>query len=337
MKSSSKFALLTILVGALCISGCSNLQPSNAPSEKPATVAYTLGGPAFNGILEYSTVPTKNTSSSIGSLEFPPSFAGGTVATDSIGQIYAGGNAGQAEQILVYPPSTTGASTPFRTINTGHADALAVDAAGLLYVADSGQDSVPPSVTVYSAAANGSAAPLRTFEMTGFALSDIAVDNVGNVYASGIGSSTANLIAVYPPTASGSATPVRTIVVNGDFVGGVAVDRAGDVYVMVMGVSSDVLNTAAIEEFAPDADGAATPINTINLSLQSATGIVNGSVHLDAAGNIFASLELFTQNADLSQTPSFVIYGFEPTATGKAEPTVQITPPNTYGSPFALN
>jgi hypothetical protein len=327
--------LSVIVAGVICLSGCSSL-PTTSTNTAPATVAYMVGN-VDTAIKGYSAVAGNNTSP-VDTLTYPPSYYGGPLATDASGQIYVAvaidpidpSNLGD---IFIYPPNPTGAATPSRTIDIGSygVAALAVDPAGLLYVANNG--STASTVTVYSTTAIGTATPLRTLQLTNVGVIDIAADAGGNMYVAGP-MGTEQVVAVYPPTATGPSTPTRTITLVGySRVFGVAVDPAGHIFASVWPGYSNGAGYV-IEEFAPEASGAATPINTINLNVGSPWTIIGGGpVRLDGAGNIFTSLFL-TNPVNLFTD---VIYGYEPTATSDAAPFVQITPTDRYNTFFALN
>jgi len=247
----------------------------------PATAVYMIGDvdTAING---YSIVPAES-GSLTGTLTYPASYHGGPLATDSASQMYVAVAVDPIDplnlgDIFIYPPNSTGAAIPSRTININsyQASALAVDPAGLLYVAintGSAEDAPPPMVSVYSATASGTATPLRTLQLTGIfptGAGDIAADAAGNIYVAGY-TGTGNVIAVYPPTATGPATPVRTISLGSSNVYGVAVDPDGHIFASVR---PDCFGSAAfvIEEFASGADGEAAPINTIDLPVAAGWG-----------------------------------------------------------------
>jgi hypothetical protein len=199
-----------------------------------------------------------------------------------------------------------------------------------------GATAPPPVLLVYSATASGVATPIRSLQLTNVGyVSDMAVDAAGNIYVAGdFGAESA--IAIYSPNANGPATPARMITFGTSNVYGVAVDSAGDVFANVcLGCYG---TNFVIEEFAPGASGAPTPINTIsllNVSFTSLTrSIGGGPVRLDGAGNIFTSLILIS---DPGANLTGVIYGFGPTATGPAVPTVQITSTIDPNAWFALN
>lgn len=328
--------------------GCAG-PPAVAPSYAsgaPATVAYMLGD-VDTAIKGYSAVPANN-GSLLGTLTYPSSYYGGPLATDSTGQIYAAVAINPVDplnlgDIFIYPPNSTGGGTPSRTININsyQGSALAVDSAGLVYVAintGSAEDAPPPMVSVYSATASGIATPLRTLQLTNVfptGVTDIAADAAGNIYVAGCTKTMGFVIAIYPPTATGSSTAARTITFGSSAVFGVAVNATGNIFANVCSGCYSGPNFV-IEEFAPGADGEATPINTISLPAES--GWINaggGPVRLDGAGNIFTSLQRVSTNPSVLDID--VVYGFESTATGNSAPTVQIAPPKGYNNFFALN
>ncbi|MFZ0278381.1 MAG: hypothetical protein WA254_07935 [Candidatus Sulfotelmatobacter sp.] len=79
----------------------------------------------------------------------------------------------------------------------------------------------------------------------------------------------------------------------------------------------------SVEEFAPGADGAASPINTIDVPNQLA-GMqhLGGPVRLDGVGNIFVSSGIRNPSTGVVD---YFLYRFAPTATGDAPPSIQIT------------
>jgi hypothetical protein len=312
-------------------------QPSDAA---PAKVVYLIGS-VDTAIKGYSVQGATN-ALPMSTLTYPPNYHGGPVATDSSGQLYVAValdpvNPANPGDIFIYPPNSTGEAIPSRTIdlNTYDVCALAVDANGLLYVAINAGGSGTQAVVVYPADASGNATPLRTLAVTGLAqILDIAVDAVGNVYVAGYSGNGDNTIAVYSPEASGlAAVPTRTVSFPNSNVYGVAVDAAGDIFASVC---RNCQNTGIdVEEFAPDASGVASPINTINLPLGAAARFGNGGpVRIDSFGNIFTSAQVLSANQDLFD---IVVFSFSPTATGDAPPIAQITPADGYATYFAVN
>jgi hypothetical protein len=333
--------VLFALAGSVCLPSCSGpvAHLSDAPPAPAAKVAYLVGS-ADAAIKEYSVQTSTNALPS-STLTYPPNYYGGPVATDSSGQLYVAVllspvNPANPGSIFIYPPNSTGEATPSRIIDLKTYDpcALAVDANGLLYVAINPGSSGPQTVVVYPADASGNANPFRTLAVTGLAqILDIAVDAEGNVYVAGYSGNGDNAIAVYSPDASGSAAvPTRTITFPNSNVYGVAVDGAGDIFASVCRNCQDA--SIDVEEFAPDASGASSPVHTINLPLGSAVSFGNGGpVRFDSFGNVFTSAQVFSAN---QQFPDIVVFGFAPTATGNAAPIAQITPADGYDTFFAV-
>ncbi len=333
------------LAASIGLAGCgsvTNPSPVNT-NTAPATLAYAFGVESgLPVMLEYSTAPGNN-GSPIGSLQ-----AGqGPIATDSAGQIYIlypnPNGALQAGEIVVYAPNSTGDASPLRTIQLDYLpNRLAVDPTGRTYVAnlpDNWTNGAPVTVSVYASDASGAATPLRTFVLTTALppVQDMVADAAGNLYVAACLRGNQWAIAVYPPTANGPSTPARTIDFGADglaWVYGVAVDSEGNIFANVCPSCDEGAST--IEEFAPGAQGAATPIKTINLTGGSLGQIdAGGPVRVDGAGNIFTSLALWAP--DTGQLVNG-FYGFGPDATGDAVPTMQFAPPEGGTNGFlALN
>ena len=284
-------------------------------------------------ILAYATV-SGATSSPSATLTLPPLYEGWPLAAGSTGQLYVGGLNGT---VLAYSRNSTGAAPPSRTINVNSSEeviTLAVDPKGLLYVGTVGTNRY--AVRVYSAEASGAAVPLRTVQLPysdSVQFLDVAADAAGNVYVVFYpvlpGAGPLGFIDVYAPDATGP-TPTRTISFS-SVVYGVAVDGAGNLFAD----ACPSLAGCVIEEFGPDANGAASPINTINVPNQSAGQYWGGPVRLDGAGNIFVSSGVRNPSTTVV---NFFIYGFAPAATGNAAPTVQIPgATETANSRFAIN
>jgi hypothetical protein len=334
----TRFGLTAILTCCVFLAGCSSL-PKQSTHAGPATHAYVISG-NFTAVLEYSTASVDN-GSLIGSLTLPASFFGYIVATDSIGQIYVSGTAPGVCRILIYPANATGAQVPLRTVDLNVSDCpamIAVDPVGRLYTAGQSLNGVPGTISVYSDKASGKSTPLRTLtpsDSAGF--SDLTADAAGNIFTAGIVSvGGPNSIQVYSPSATGTAIATRTITSTAAVsINGVAVDASGDIFA---DVQLDSMN-CTIEEFAPGVDGPATPINTINLPIQSGTSAQGGPVRRDSGGNLFVSLRLLNSTLPPSEYETDVIYGFDATATGSPAPTVQIIPTNAFFQQrvFALN
>jgi len=347
MKNRLAGRILGFSVLACCVglTACSN--PASGP---PATVAYAwrTNDPSFDGTVpetigQYSTV-SPQASSLVGTLTLPLSCTGGPIATASDGQLYvACFSPSSAPQVLVYPPDSTGPTTPSRTIDLASSayeiSTLTVDASGNLYVGSLENTSVVEfTISIYSPEANGLASPLRTIQMaTNSGLNDVAVDAVGNIYVDGYpnvdGFNTGDPVSfvdVYSYNAY-VAKPIRTL--NFPFYSyGVGVDAMGDVFVSA-GVGN-AGNVTALEEYAPGASGYPSPMNTITLPEQPAGMIVGGGpVRFDRAGNMFTAVYFF----NLSTPMTYTLYSFGPPASPHASPVVEINPKDSYNTAFALN
>jgi hypothetical protein len=331
--------VLCALAGLVCLTSCAG--PVSQPSDAAAAKVVYLLGSVSTSIKGYS-VQTATNALPISTLTFPPNYHTGAVATDSSGQLYVAAalnpvNPANLGDIFIYPPNSTGQATPSRTIdvNTYDVCALAVDANGLLYVAINAGGSGNQSIVVYPPDASGNVTPLRTLAVNGLAqILDIAVDAAGNIYVAGNGVSGDDAIAIYSPDANGSAAvATRTISFPNSNVYGVAVDAAGNIFASLCRNCQN--SSLDLEEFAPDASGAASPTNTIHLPLGSAAMFGNGGpVRLDSYGNVFTSAEIFPVNGPVPAT--VVVFSFAPTATGDAAPIAQITPSDPYTTNFAV-
>jgi hypothetical protein len=209
------------------------------------------------------------------------------LTTDSSNQIYVGvTNAASDSQVLVYADGANGTAVPTRVIDVVSApQCLFVDVAGKLYVGSSVGALQNIVVSVYAPDATGQAVPLRTVQSpTNEFLVDIVADLSGTIYVAGAarydpGNIPYGFIDVYSPDAAGSAEPVRSISFP-VFINGVAVNGNGNVFVSVESSLSTGVSQAtsvAVEEFAPDANGYATPTRVINLPEQAVPAGESGS------------------------------------------------------------
>jgi hypothetical protein len=179
-----------------------------------------------------------------------------------------------ADSLLVFPAGADGDVKPLRTIK-GDATrmdgirGLALDAAGNLYVANTGEPvngrDANIRVTVYAPGADGNAAPIRTIEGPNTGLQRpffLSLDAAGNLYVVNLAGSTGGVtVTVYARGASGDARPVRTLQGPrmhdaGDMGDAVAVDGVGDIFM------SD-LDGASVQVYPPGAGGNIPPIRTI--------------------------------------------------------------------------
>ena len=345
MKVSWRAALRVLLIveGLICLSGCAGAplgSPATRPNAGAATVAYALtfqSGPSGQ-IDEYSTAPADN-GALVGTLILPTGYFAVQFATDLNGQLYVAACGPTAAGVFVYPPNSTGNATPSRTIEMGSCEnivsemvAFAVDPSGqYLYVETPTPVDSPKTISVYPASANRALVPVRTLQLT-TGWGDIAADANGNIFVTGSTSGFNGVINVYGPSATGTDAPVRTITFENEVPNGLAVDVNGNIFAMVAICCEG--GDWAIEEFAPGAEGSASPTNTINLP-PLPEGSNSGLVRLDASANIFASV-LVARPTSNPPIATSVIYGFGPSATGNAAPTVTINNGQVM-SLFALN
>ncbi len=144
------------------------------------------------------------------------------IAVGADGEIYVANDTefASTESITVYAAGANGNVAPIRTIagaNTALFDptGVAVDSQGDAYVSNIGSynDSIPPSVTVYPANANGNVAPIRTIagSNTGLGLPwGLTLDAAQNIYVSNATDPSAS-VTVYSAGSSGNVSPVSTI------------------------------------------------------------------------------------------------------------------------------
>jgi hypothetical protein len=346
MKKNSFVGVMAacLAVASTCLVGCSATAPTGTTVHSgPTTFIYTQSSD-YSSILEYP-VNSGTANYTVENLILPSNLSS-TVAprTDSQGNIYVPvtNGVGPAAQILVYAPGSSGQAKPLRSIEvTSNMFTFVVDPQGQqLYVVTQAVGNIPYAITVYSALGNGPATPLRTLELTEepYPAGNIAVDASGNLYiVEGVS------INVYAPGASGSDQPTRAIVLSPtESLTGIAVDSAGNILASVESGSCCHNQTVAIQEFAPDANGAATPLNTITVvqssGIQPPEGgeveIESGPVVVDSAGNIFTGVNLAFEPPGSST----VIYGFAPNASDNAAPITQTTlsPPGCPNG-FAVN
>jgi hypothetical protein len=243
------------------------------------------------------------------------------VATDTSGELYVAGYLPTSSfpVIEVYPAGTNG-SAPNRTINVSDPyplTAMTVDASGSLYTVNPGDG----EVFVYSSTASGAATPTRTISgsLTQLNSSEgVAVDSSGNIYVASAlfnGNTATGAVYIFSSTANGNVAPTRIITnPNGLFLGE-AIDSTGDLYLTLDTIGTPP--TGAIVEYAPGANGAATPMRTI---AGSATGLVTaGGIGVDDFG-IFVANETPTANGY-----TYSLDLFAASATGSVAPIDSIT------------
>jgi len=365
----ARFGLSIVLACTIFLSGCSSLPiggPLSASArqtseqeqgrswthvqrEGRATVAYMWGFSAANytpqTILQYPIAPAEGSSPSA-TLQIPSQYSGWGLTSDSSGQLYVGvTNAANDPQVLVYAAGASGAASPTRVLDVEYdPHSLFVDETGKLYVGSNGATR-NIVVSVYAADATGWAAPLRTVQSTtNKQIVDISADRSGNIYVAGLplydtGNIPYGFIDVYTPDAVVSAEPVRSISFP-VFIDGVTVDCYGNIFVSVesslnTGVSQPA--SVAVEEFAPDANGYATPVRLITLPQQAvpdgelgSSGAGGGPVRFDGAGNIFTP-----EITGMGGSFNYILYKIAP-ATSDPVPVAEINPSNGFDFIFTL-
>jgi hypothetical protein len=166
--------------------------------------------------------------------------------------------------------------------------AIAVDAAGNIYVANFGSGpGGTGSITVYPPSPTGNASPSAVIVGTGTQLAGpqgIAVDSYLNIFVANL----ANTVTVYASGSTGNAAP--TAVIAGPATqlaapAGIAVDANGRIYVanLIGGASS----FGSITVYAAGSTGNATPLAAIegpDTGLSAPQGVA-----VDGAGNIFVA------------------------------------------------
>ena len=157
--------------------------------------------------------------------------------------------------------------------------------------ASGGGVSLPSSITVYPASANGNATPVAT--ISGSAANTIetefvTVDNNGYIFASNQGPmpgqtyspTSSGYVAIYAPNSAGNVAPVGYIP-NLGRPEGLDFDAKGNLYVMSIN---------QITEYAPSANGLGGPATPYNSIVGAMTGLdVCYGLTLDATANIFAA------------------------------------------------
>lgn len=345
MNGARKVQLVVMLAGALGLAGCNGFsaQPTNTT---PATQAY-LAGQDKTTVLEYSL---SNSVNAIPTAALPlPQFNYMSypvcLTTDSAGQLYVATSSvtEPGTEVLIYSPNPADTATPIRTISIPTFVSAMAATPTVLYVGSVASDGITPTVTAYSTAQSGSAVVLRTIQLAADErLVDIAVDATGTVYVAGYVNTgyeeVSSHIDVYARDASGTDMPERSITTP-LVIYGVAVDSKGDVFASLQAVAPSVGPSppTLIEEFAPSANGAASPASTINVfTTGGTTDAWIGPVRLDGGGNIYTLLGVYDYGTDQA-TES--IYGFAPSVAGSASPTVQVSLSSyyEYGALFGVN
>jgi len=156
------------------------------------------------------------------------------VALDSMGRIYVT----NSESVTAYPPGTDRNVRPTATIRGGRTrlvrpEAITVDSADNIYVANQKGTYPTGSVTVYRPGDDGDVEPSRVIagDAIGPYPRGIAVDSNGNLYVAGAGG--ADGIAIYAAGSSRDAAPIATVAGEHTAIAGptgIALDSIGRIY-----------------------------------------------------------------------------------------------------------
>ena len=332
--------LVFALAMIISLSGCGvpshiNISgPGPTDPEPTATESvYVIQNPATFGngsgmILQFASTAT-GAATPKSTIIAPANTSFGSLATDSSGNIYVAANSPTSLDVREYSAGSTGSATPIRllpgnsTTMLSAPDGIDADATGEIFVSeDTG------GVATYSAAANGSVAPVSYIlgaAQTGGGLSTlieasaIAVDGSQNLYIMNQGAPNLMPICVFSPGANGNVAPTRTI--GGanttiDSMGGLTTDAGSNLYVSSTTVQSDGTTAGSILEFAPLSSGNVAPTRVITGSSTQLGKL--GGIKVDSTGNIFV---VSTDSTGKNPT----VLEFSDIATGNAAPTSSFT------------
>lgn len=227
----------------------------------PVTGTLYVASAGSNEVAEYpygatgSTAPAAVIGGAATGLSYPSALA-----LDSSGRLYVANHS--ADTITVYAPGATGNAKPVATItgaDTGLVGPSGVtfDQAGHLWVANSGAN----SLTEYALAANGDAPALAVIRGSSTRMNGpqgLTLDHAGNLL---VANELGNSLTEYKTSDNGDTVPQRTII-GLSLPDEVDIDAHGNIYV--------ANGLAGVNEYAPDASGAATPTAVIS---GPATGI----------------------------------------------------------------
>ena len=357
---------VTIPISAVVAAVAFAITPNSVQGPAAATATLTVAakdadGNAITGTAPYSAPIAVANNDTTGAITL--SATAFSKPTDSITVTYSG--AAPATSTTFTTASVTTVTPATLAIPPPHQS---------LYVTDTTN-----GIYVFAPGANGNVAPIRRIAGANTGLnspSGVALDAMGNIYvANGASNAVATSggngsITVYAPDANGNVAPIRTI--TGSNTGmsnpyapwGISIDGSGNLWAAV--VSLSLYSGGSALEFAPGANGNATPIATItgNVAANAAADDVafdsSGDIHEDpygvsvltfapgTNGNVAPSLKISGSNAfpsgaglyqmafDTSgnqyvtaETGAGAILGWPLTANGNIAPTIQITGSNT--------
>src|SRR2546426_1034637 len=315
-----RFRIESGIPGALAVTAASASIPTDGTDLITAMLQDLHGAPLAGATVAWSVT------ADVGAAGTPPldvtsgqTDAAGMTATT----FRAGATAGTA--VVAYAPGASGNAVPKAVIAgsaTGLCDpfALAVDAAGTLYVANHCAN----SITVYAPGADGDVAPAAAIVGANTGLSSpsgVALGASGRIYVTNQGDFFGEnaSVEIFSSGASGNVTPLARIAgANTGLVApaGIALDAAGNIYVPNANASP-----ADITVYAAAADGDVAPTTTIITRVVGGIpdlafvfgfpiGIaVDGAGHVDVASFGNHSVVVYAAGASGVATPLTVIAG----------------------------
>jgi hypothetical protein len=220
----------------------------------------------------------------------------GRLATGGAANVYALNDVSTTgalipNDVFEFPAASTGTSTAASVtipLSTVAPTGVALDGAGLLYVAGQDDTTGVPSVNIYAAGAGSGATPIRSFTPNAaFEPIGIAVSSAGQAYVlegeyDTYGDLLASQIEVFAPGATSGTAPSSTITGTATEMidpQDIAVDVAGNIY--VANYQDD--GASQILEFPPGANGSVAPSGVVTLN-----GEITG-IAVDSSANLYAA------------------------------------------------
>jgi len=261
-----------------------------------------------------------------------------SVAIGPDGKIYVANGGGQevppegSNAITVYPPGSYANVAEIATISgadsgdkTGISfpEAIAVDAHGKIYLADSGGEKMSARIAVFAANSDGNVPPIATIagDKTGLAEpSGLALDSSGDLYVLNDtgGDDNSGSITVYPPGANGNVAPKATIADGAhdkntqlNTPRGLALDSAGNIYV-TNAPGNDTVTIYAAGKF-----GNVAPVKIIS-GADTGLNLPHG-IGVDSDGTIYVS----NDGSDNKGVDTVTVYA--PGSSGNAKPIATIS------------
>jgi sugar lactone lactonase YvrE len=257
-----------------------------------------------------------------------------SVAIGPDGKIYVANGGGQevppegSNAITVYPPGSYANVAEIATISAADSDdntsisfpeAIAVDAHGKIYLADSGGANMTARVAVFAANSDGNVAPIATIagDKTGLAdPSGLALDSAGDLYVlnDNGGDDKNGSITVYPPGANGNVAPKATIADKNTQLNtarGLALDSAGNIYV-TNASGKDTVTIYAAGKF-----GNVAPVKIIS-GADTGLNLPHG-IGVDSDGTIYVS----NDGSDNKGVDTVTVYAAG--SSGNAKPIATIS------------